>query len=75
MESEHLITAGAIGFGLCALFVGLSSRTSTVFLGLRASGAAWQCVRGSVVALVGVAIWYSVRLGAGAGWLRTLIDR
>jgi hypothetical protein len=75
LESERLPTSRAIGFGVCALLIVLSLKTSSVFSGVNTSGASWNLLRGGVAALVAGAVWYSVHLSEGAGWLRTVIDR
>jgi len=74
-ESEGLLTSRVIGVAVTLLLIVVSLATPGLFASVRAAGPAWAIGRSTVAALAIGAIWCSVRLGAGAGWLRAVIDR
>jgi len=73
MKSDRLIMSQWIGLGLCGVVVVLSLLSSFMFSRVWFSSTAWNLARASVAVLVVGAALYSVHLGAGANWLRTMM--
>jgi hypothetical protein len=73
MKSDRLIMSKWIGLGLCGVVVVLSLLSSFMFSRVWFSSTAWNLARASVAVLVVGAALYSVHLGAGANWLRTMM--